>query len=210
MGLMQLVAGLEGAEDGDEARWGMVGWTVVTEVCPHPLENPPSCSVWWMDSHVHLHQQGSCGDPVPVGHKQLWDPQRRDVLVAQNSVMTERCGYCSPVAGEWRSTGHHKSYPGKLIVRFYRALDPEQSPVLLPCAVLCGGPPRRWTRGTALWSGKLSGTSSEALHIHLQGWRGAGCLPLPLTDSKKSPDFFALVETGKKDSQGGGYSDNLP
>lgn len=117
------------------------------------------------------------GDLLPAGHKRLRDPRRRDVLIAQNSVKTKRYGGCFPAAREWMSRGKRRQianttrYPGELTVRPYRALDPDQSPLLLSCAVLCGGPPHRWMQGTALRFSELGGSSNEGL----QGMEGS-CL----------------------------------
>lgn len=110
------------------------------------------------------------------------------------------------------STGHRNSYPGELTERLTELQTQSKAlrrcPAPLPCAALRGGPAGRRSQGTAPRSGERRGTSSE--EPRGRGWRGAGCLPLPLPDTRKSPACFALAGPGKKDAQGGGYSDNVP
>jgi len=141
-----------------------------------------------MDSHVHLPQQGTCGDSVPVDHKHVQDSQRRDVLVAQNSIMTERHGDCFPVAAEWRSRSR-QSPPQQLPWGAYCKALQSVRPRAKPCAAALSSIPWRPT-----W--QLGSEHCSAPHGHLRGWRGAGCLPLP--DPSKSPDSLALAGTGRK------------
>lgn len=71
MGLLQLLTGLEGAAGGGGSWMGHGGMDCSNRSFSSSSRKSVLMRVWWMDSHVHLPQQGSCGDPIPVDHKLL-------------------------------------------------------------------------------------------------------------------------------------------